>query len=290
MSMATSQTQDSGASREVGSRDALSYVSLLILVLGAIVVMAPFVWLILTSLKPEREIFRQNPIPSQLYFGNYVEVFNLVPFLTYIRNSLFVAGLSTLGTILSASLCGYGFARLRFWGRDPLFIFVLSTLMLPSVVTLVSVFIIWRNLNQIDTFWPLIVPHWLGGGAFNIFLMRQFFRTIPGELEESARIDGAGALLIWWKIMLPLAKPAVTTVAIFSFMASWNDFVGPLIYLSNENLFTLPLGLNKFVGERSAEWGALMAASTMMTLPMIVLFFVAQRYFVQGIVLTGMKA
>jgi len=279
----------STVSRAVEERGVMSYLALVLLVIGAFVVTAPFAWLVLTSLKPDQELFSQNPFPQHPTLNNYYNVFQLVPFFTYMRNSLFVASLSTIGTVITSSLCGYGFARLRFWGREPLFIFVLSTLMLPGAVTLVPVFIIWRNLNLINTYYPLIVPAWLGGGAFNIFLMRQFLRTIPAELEEAARIDGASSLHIWWKIMLPLAKPAVTTVAIFSFMASWNDFTGPLIYLNDESLFTLPLGLNKFVSQHGTEWGALMAASTMVAAPMIVLFLVAQRYFVQGIVLTGLK-
>ncbi len=289
MAVITLRRKSRARSATVEPRGLGHYLAFLVLVLGALVVMAPFAWLILTSLKPENEVLNLNPIPSHFTFQNYKDAFTLVPFLTFTRNSLFIAIIHMAGVVTTSSLVGYGFARIRFWGREPLFIFVLSTMMLPGAVTLVPVFIIWRNFNLIDTYWPLIVPAWLGGGPFYIFLMRQFFRTIPGELEESARIDGASTLRIWWQIMMPLSKPAVTTIAIFSFMESWNDFIGPLIYLSDTSLFTLPLGLNQFVSQHGTEWGPLMAASAMVAFPMIVLFLVAQRYFVQGIVLTGLK-
>lgn len=255
----------------------------------------PFLWTLLTAFKSPQEIFIFPPplLPEQFLWQNFVEVWRQVPFLTFLLNTLTVAMISILGDVLTGSLVAYGFARFRFPGRELLFMLVISVLILPEEVTIIPQFIIFRNLGWLDTLKPLILPAFLGGGAFNIFLLRQFFLTIPRDLDEAAMIDGAGTLRILWQVLIPLAKPAIATVAIFSFLFHWNDFFRPLIYLNTVDNFTLALGLRFF--RQTAETGGepkehlLMAASVMMTLPVLVLFFSLQRYFVEGITMSGIK-
>ena len=263
----------------------------MLLVAGALVMIVPFLWLMSTSLKEQRQIFLYPPqwIPDPVAWRNYPEALTVLPFARFVSNTLLVTVITLVGTLLTASLCAYGFARLRFPGRDLIFMVLLSTLMLPYAVLMIPQYVMFKQLGWIDTYLPLTVPHWFGGGIFNIFLLRQFFRTIPAELTDAGRIDGANELRIFWQIMLPLARPALTVVAIFTFIASWNDFLGPLIYLSSHDKFTIALGLATFKGMYATQWHYLMAASTVMVVPIIVLFFLAQRYFVQGIVMTGMK-
>lgn len=255
----------------------------------------PFLWTLLTAFKSPQEIFIFPPplLPEQFLWQNFVEVWRQVPFLTFLLNTLTVAMISILGDVITGSLVAYGFARFRFPGRELLFMLVISVLILPEEVTIIPQFIIFRNLGWLDTLKPLILPAFLGGGAFNIFLLRQFFLTIPRDLDEAAMIDGAGTLRILWQVLIPLAKPAIATVAIFSFLFHWNDFFRPLIYLNTVDNFTLALGLRFF--RQTAETGGepkehlLMAASVMMTLPVLVLFFSLQRYFVEGITMSGIK-
>ena len=197
--------------------------------------------------------------------------------------------MTIIGTLLSSSLVAYAFACLKWPGRNGVFIFVLATMMLPMQVTMIPLFVLFKNFGWLNTFKPLIVPAFFGGGAFNIFLLRQFFLTIPGELFDAARIDGCSEWRIYWNIVLPLAKPALATVAILTFMMTWNDFFGPLIYLSDKLKGTLALGLAMFVGQHQTEWGMLMAASVMMMIPMIVLFFLFQKYFIKGFMMSGIK-
>ncbi len=258
---------------------------------GALVMIVPFLWLVSTSLKEQRQIFLFPPqwIPDPVVWRNYPEALTVLPFARFVRNTVLVTVITMAGTLLTSSLCAYGFARLRFPGRDLIFMVLLSTLMLPYAVLMIPQYIMFKHLGWIDTYLPLTVPHWFGGGVFNIFLLRQFFRTIPADLTDAGRIDGANELRIFWQIMLPLARPALTVVAIFTFIASWNDFLGPLIYLSSNDKFTIALGLATFKGMYATQWHYLMAASTIMVVPIIVLFFLAQRYFVQGIVMTGLK-
>ena len=197
--------------------------------------------------------------------------------------------LNEIAILLSASFCGYGFARIRFPGRDFWFALVLVTLMVPYFVLMVPQFIMFSRFGWVDTFLPLTFPFFFGGGAFNIFLFRQFFRSLPEELADAGRIDGTSEYGIYWKIMLPLCKPALATVAIFTFLAGWNDFIGPLLYLRSDYNFTVAIGLATFRSAMSTQWHLLMAASTAMILPVILLFFFAQRYFVEGLVMTGIK-
>jgi ABC-type glycerol-3-phosphate transport system permease component len=261
------------------------------LVLVAVVLLLPLVWMLSASLKGDEEIFAIPPtwIPETFQWSNYAEVFERMPFLAYLRNTTFITVLTIVGTVLSSSLVAYAFACLHWPGRDKLFIFVIATMMLPLHVIMVPLYVIFRELGWLNTFKPLIVPAWLGGGAFNIFLLRQFFLGIPKELFDAARIDGCSEFRIYRTIALPLARPALITVAILTFMFAWNDFLGPLIYLSDQAKNTLALGLALFVGQHSTEWGILMAASIIMMIPMMVIFFAFQRYFIRGFTMSGLK-
>jgi multiple sugar transport system permease protein len=262
------------------------------LVLSAFGVMmiVPLVWLISTSFKSPGQIFVFPPrwIPAPVRWQNYVEAFTLVPFGRYLGNTLWIIVWALSGTVLTASMAAFGFARLRFPGRGILFTLVLSTLMLPGTVTLIPTFILFTRLGWINTFRPLTVPHWFGGGAFNIFLLRQFFMGVPLDLDEAARIDGANNWRIYWQILLPLSKPAMATVIVFTFITLWNDFFRPLVYLQNSDKWTMAVGLQVFQGLYSTDWHLMMAASTVMIVPIVVIFFFAQRYFVSGIQLTGL--
>lgn len=264
---------------------------LAILFFGALVMALPFLWLLSSSLKPEQEIFQFPPqwIPNPARFQNYVEALTYKPFDTYIFNTLYIVLLNEIAIIGSASLCAYGFARIQFPGREFWFGIVLSTLMVPYFVLMIPQFVIFSRLGWTDSFLPLTVPFFFGGGAFNIFLLRQFFRTLPQELADAARIDGCNEFRIYWRIFMPLAKPALVTVAIFTFLNAWNDFIGPLLYISSPDNFTVAIGLATFRSVMRTRWDLLMAASTAMIVPVLILFFFAQRYFIEGIVLTGLK-
>lgn len=262
-----------------------------LLLFFGIAILMPFLWTLSSSLKPYGAgiTFPPEFIPRQFEWQNYVKVVQTIPFFLYMRNSMLVTGFALLGEILSASMVAYAFARLQFPGRNALFVIVLMTMMIPYPVTLVPTFILFNKLGWVNTFLPLIVPFWFGP-AYSIFLLRQFFMTINHELDEAAEVDGAGWFRIFWQIILPLSKPALATVAIFSFMFSWNDFMGPLIYLGENSKFTLALGVNYLRNMRGGgDLSMQMAASVMFVLPCIVLFFIAQRYIVQGIVTTGIK-
>ena len=265
-----------------------------ILLVGALVMFLPFLWLLSSSLKTELAIFRYPPdwIPDPIQFSNYVDAWTTRPFALYVRNTLVILLLNEIAVLVSASFCAYGFARIDFPGRNVWFAILLATVMLPGIVTMIPQFVIFSRIGWVNTILPLTVPFFFGGGAFNIFLLRQFFRTLPAELADAAYIDGASEITIYWRIMLPLAKPALATIAIFTFIGTWNDFMGPLLYLAKDpNKFTVALGLAMF---RTAfagrtRWDLLMAASTMMIIPVIFVFFVAQRYFIQGIAISGLK-
>ena len=266
----------------------------LVLGVGGFLMMVPFFWLLSSSLKAPHEIFVIPPqfIPDPVRWQNYVEVMVDQPFLRFTRNTLFATIPAMVGQVLTASLAAYSFARLRFPGRDLVFGALLTTIMLPYAVTLVPVYVMFKEFGWIGTFLPLIVPSWFGGGAFNIFLLRQFFLTIPNELEEAALIDGAGYPTIFSRIILPLSVPALIVVTIFSFLQHWNDFLAPLLYLNHYEQWTLSIGIAMLKGALSGGRDTthlMMAMSTLMITPIIVIFFVAQRAFIQGIVLTGMK-
>ena len=264
-----------------------------VLLIGAALMVMPFLWMISSSLKAEQAVFQYPPqlIPDPVMWNNYVESLIYKPFYLYVRNTVFLVAVNMFAIIIAASFCAYGFARIEFPGRDTWFLVVLATMMMPYYVLMIPIFIMFTRLGWIDTYLPLTVPTFFGGGAFNIFLMRQFFRTIPQELSDAARIDGCNEFQIYWKIFMPLAKPALVSIAILAFLGTWNDFVGPLLYVKSPDLFTVSIGLAQFRGIMRSRWDLLMAAATAMTVPVVALFFAAQRYFFEsgGITLTGLK-
>lgn len=259
--------------------------------------MFPFVWTLLSSLKRSAELFRFPPtwFPEVPQFSNYPQVFQIVSWGTWTWNSVLVASVSTFGAVLTAALVGYSFARFRYPGRTPLFLLTLSTMMLPVEVTLIPLYLMFAKIGWMDSYKPLMIPSFFGGGAFLIFLMRQFFMSIPIDLDEAARLDGAGYLRIFWQILMPLSVPVTATAAVLTFMGEWNSFLQPFIYLNSKEKFTLAVGIRYFqtvavtTDDTEPKYHLLMAASVMMTLPIIVLFFLAQRYLVQGIVMSGIK-
>jgi multiple sugar transport system permease protein len=263
----------------------------LLLIAGGLLYTAPFLWMVSTSLAEPGRALDLPPrwIPSPIHWQNYARAWTVLPFGDFTRNSLIYALASLIGELASCSIVAFAFARIPFTGRRFWFAVVLSTMMLPAQVTLIPLFILFKNLGWLDTLLPLVVPTFFGH-AFYIFLLRQFFMTLPSELDDAARIDGANPLQTYWHIVLPLAQPALATVAIFSFVYRWNDFFGPLIYLTTPEKMTIAVGLQLFRGQWGTDFSLLMAASVAAVLPIIVLFFVAQKTFIQGIALTGMKA
>jgi len=264
----------------------------LVLIAGACIMLVPLAWMLSTAFKPREQIWIYPPvwIPNPIAVGNFREAMDLlpVPFGRVVLNTLFVTILATMGTTFSATLAGYAFGRLRFKGRDVLFSLVLATMMLPGTITMIPTFLIFRYLGWLDTFAPLIVPFWLGSSAFSIFLLRQFFMSLPRELDEAAKIDGASNLRILLSIFVPLAKPALATIIIFQILWRWNDFMEPMIYLNSMENYTIALVLRTFQNVRAQDVQYLMAISTLQVVPVIVLFFLAQRYFVRGIQLSGL--
>lgn len=261
-----------------------------LLIAIGITFMLPFFWMVSTSLKSNEQLFVLPPvwIPRPPVWSNYRDALNFIPFFTYLGNTIFICLFCIIGSVFSCSLVAYGLSRIQWPGREFVFLLVLSTLMLPYQVTMIPLFLVFRSLGWVGTYKPLIIPSFFGNG-FYIFLLRQFFRTIPQDLSDAAYIDGCSEFRIYLTIMLPLAKPALATVALFSFLASWGDFLGPLIYINEQSKFTLSLGLQLFRFAHDVEWSYLMAASTVATIPIILLFFFTQRTFIQGITLTGLK-
>jgi ABC-type glycerol-3-phosphate transport system permease component len=264
----------------------------------SVLFLIPFFWMLSTSLKSFTELGNPNWIPERLAWSNYRIAFGFGQWGRWLFNTLFITFVGVIGSVLSTSIVAYSFARLRWPGREKLFSIVLATMMLPGIVTMIPQFILFAKLpafglqgspNWINTFLPLTVPAFTGS-AFNIFLMRQFMRGIPMELSEAARIDGAGELRIWWSVVMPLTAPALAYVAITSFQHGWEDFMGPLLYLQREDLYTLQLGLRQFESAAGGApaWNQMMAASLVVMLPVIVVFVVFQRYFIEGVTLTGM--
>jgi len=279
----------------------------IILTIVLFVFSIPFLWMITSSLKAPTEIFKKPPpfwladgptseslmaalaywLPLDPRWQNYVDVFTMLPFARYMWNTTVIVVLAVLGTIISSAMVAYSFARLRWPGRDFFFGVLLATMMLPEAITLIPRFVIFRNLGWIDTLWPLIVPFWLAATPLYVFLMRQFFRGLPLELDEAAYIDGASRAQILFRILLPLSVPVIATVTVFAMLQHYQDFLSPLIYLNSMDKFTMALGVNFFNDADDARWELIFASATVMVLPMVMLFFVAQRYFVQGIAMTG---
>jgi ABC-type glycerol-3-phosphate transport system permease component len=266
----------------------------LILVAGAVLMLFPLLWTLSTSLKTLEDISTVQIalIPDPIAWWNYIELFQATPIATQFANTMTVVIPVMMGCIITSSFVAYGFARTQFPGRDFLFLLVLSTMMIPGVVTLIPRFVIFDRMGWINTFWPLIVPQLIGHNPFYIFLMRQFFRTIPEELSDAARMDGCSEVGIWWRIVLPLSRPVIAAVAIFSFQWAWNDFLYPLVYLGGKkDLWTLALGLNAFrnmAGQRQ-DLHYMMAMSMLMIIPMFLIFAFGQKYFIQGITFSGLK-
>jgi multiple sugar transport system permease protein len=308
MSQSTPIANDFWASKKRQARLTNTLV-FIILIVGSVVMLAPMLWMLSTSLKTASQVFAVPPIwiPHPLQWDNYSKAWNVsgifasdtwtflwikmqgITFSTYAWNTFLITIISTVGVTFSSAVVAFAFARLRFPGRDFLFLLCLATLMVPSQVTMIPSFILFKSMGWYDTFYPLTIPAWLGGGAYNIFLMRQFFMSIPYELDEAAKIDGCSNFGLFWNILLPLCKPALTTVAIFSFVYNWNDFLNPLIYLDSNANKTLALGLTNFVSLYGQDYHLLMAASLLISIPIVVMFLIGQKQFIQGIVTTGLK-
>ena len=264
--------------------------SYLVLLAGAGILLIPLFWMVSTSLKPLDEVYVYPIlwIPSKIVWQNYLDVFKNVPFGRYLLNSVEISLFAIVGNLLGSSLAAFSFARLRYPGKNFLFLIMLSTMMVPAWVTMIPHFILFKWLGWLDTYLPILVPAYFAV-PFYTFLLRQFFLGIPIDLEDAARIDGCSSFGIYWRIFLPLAKPALATVAIFSFFYYWNDLLYPLIYLQSQDKFPVPMGIATFRGEQYANFALMMAASTMALAPLLIVFFLAQRLFIQGVVITGVK-
>ena len=278
--------RQSGMSKQRRQKNIISYI---VLTLGAVIFLIPLAWLLSTSLGTAQDAIRvpHNFLPWPLHFENFPNSLTRFPFHIYLGNTLIVTFFGVLGTLLSVSLVAYGFARLRFRGRDILFLILLSTMMLPGQVLLVPTFILFKTIGWYDTLLPLFVPQWFAVSTFGVFLMRQFFMTIPIDLGDAARIDGANTLQIYWHIILPLSKPILTTLGVLSFLSNWNDFIGPLIYIRTPAKQTFALALAALPSQYYTNYHEAMAATLAFMLPCIIVFFFAQKYLLQGMSLTG---
>jgi multiple sugar transport system permease protein len=271
----------------------------LVLIVLCLPALLPLAWMVSTSLKADSQIYAgggqgapaislASLLPRPVQWSNYPAALKVVPLAGYLRNTLWLCLVTVCGAVFSSAVVAYGFARLQFRGKDFLFLLMLATLALPGQVTMIPVFALFRWLGWYGTYLPLTVPAFFGTPFF-IFLLTQFYRTLPEELSEAARVDGAGEWTIFWRVLLPLAKPALATCALFQFLGTWNDFFGPLLYLNDPSRYTLAYGLQQFLSQHGGQWAQLMAASSLFTLPIIALFFFTQRTFIQGIATTGGK-
>jgi len=263
----------------------------IVLAVGMVIVILPFLWMVSTSLKTPADIFKIPTvwIPNPIVWENYPNAMTILPFGRFILNTAKITGLAVVGATLSGSLAAFAFARLRWRGRNFMFVLVLSTLMLPFQVIMIPQFILFRELEWLDTYLPLVVPAFFGGSAFNIFLLRQYFMTISPELDDAAIIDGCSRFGVYWRIILPLSKAALMTVVIFIVQNRWQSFLVPLIYLFDQKKYTLALGLRLFQDQYTTEWELMMAAATVSMIPVLLVFYYGQRYFIQGVVFTGVK-
>jgi len=227
-------------------------------------------------------------IPPEIMWSNYITSWSYLPFTDFYKNTLLITMVNIVGLVLSSSLVAFGFARIRFWGRDKIFLLLLSTMMLPAQVTMIPIYLFWSRLHAINTFWPLIVPEWLTN-AYNVFLLRQFFMTISPEMDDAARIDGCGWFGIYWRILMPMARPALGVIAIQAFAWNWNNFIQPLIYLNTPKKYTVAIGLRLFQSRESQRMPETMAMALVAVIPVLIMFFIAQRRYIQGIVITGVK-
>ncbi len=274
------------------TRRLIKIVSYTLLIAFALIQFLPFIWALSASFKNQQEIqnslsFPPKFIPDNPTLQNYFDIFTIVPFGTWYLNSFFVAIVTTVLTLFFSATSGYAFARIPFPGRDIVFWMIIGTMAIPGVITLIPTYILLKNLGLIDTMQGLIIPFMVT--AFGIFLMRQFFSSIPVELEEAARVDGAGRIRTFWQIVLPLARPALSALTIFTFMGRWNDFLMPLIIIGKSELFTLPLGMSTFRGQYKTDWNLLMSGSILVMIPIVILYIAFQRFFIEGISTTGLK-
>lgn len=263
----------------------------LLLAMGAALCFLPVFWLVRSSVMTLGDIFKFPPIlwPARIRWQNFTDAMQASPFLLYFRNTMIVVVPNVVGSLLTASMSAYGLARFRFPLRNFWFALVLGAIILPPAVVLIPQFLLWSRLHLVNTFFPLTVPVWFGGGAFNVFLLRQFFLTIPKDFDDAARIDGASYWRVYWQIMIPLIQPALLAVGLFQFLYCWNDFFNPLIYLSSKTTYTLAIGLRFFIDSYATFWNNLMAASLLVIVPPVIVFLIGQRYFVEGVTLTGLK-
>jgi ABC-type glycerol-3-phosphate transport system permease component len=266
-----------------------TYITFFLLIITAVFFLLPMLWVLATSLKPETQVFSLNFIPENFAWDNYSKIFERLPFMSYLRNSVIISVVNIVGVVFSSSIVAYAFSFLKWPGRDKVFYLVLATMLLPGQVIMIPVFVIFKEIGWLNSLKALTIPAFFGGGAFYVFLMRQFFLSIPKSLIDAARIDGCSEFRIYSTIVMPLTKPAVATVAILTFLFTWNDFLGPLIYLSDKSKGTLALGLAQFAGQQQPEWALLMAASVIMMLPIIILFIMFQKYFIKGFTMSGIK-
>ena len=263
-----------------------------ILIAGAVIVLFPFLWTFSTSLKTPDQVYQIPPklIPEPAAPENYDRVLNERPFGRWMLNSFFVVAVSTVGTLLSCSMTAFAFSRLRWPLRDKLFLVLLATMMLPDQVTLIPTFIIFKHLGWVNTYFPITLPAWFARNAFYVFLLRQFFMTIPLDLDDAARMDGAGHFQVYWRIILPMSKPALGVAALMFAQFKWREFLAPLIYLNRSESYTAAIGLRTFMDEtHGTDWELMMAANILFMIPVVVVFFFTQRYMIQGVVITGVK-
>lgn len=266
-------------------------VIMIILVIGSVISLFPLIWMVRSSFMSTTEIFLipMRWFPEKWLFSNFFEAFRAVDFATFYMNSAIITSATfSIGTF-TASMCAYSFARLHWKGKNIVFGAIMASMMLPSAVTMIPLFLQWNALGFTNSWIPLIAPAFFGGGAIYIFMMRQFYMTIPRAIDDSAKIDGANHFVVFTRIMIPLTKSAMVVIALFLFMASWNDFMGPLIYINDVHKFTIALGLHMYKGQYQTEWNYLMAASTISVIPVIAIFLAGQKYFVEGITLSGIK-
>ena len=263
-----------------------------VLAFGAVIFVMPLVWMISTSLKSDGLVYNIPIvwIPPKLEWHNYLDAWtkSVPPFTTFYANTIFITVMNIIGLLVSSSLVAFGFARIRFWGRDGIFLLMIATMMLPKQVTFIPIYLFWAKIGLVNTFWPLIIPEWLTNG-YNVFLLRQFFMSISTELDDAARIDGAGWFTIYWRILIPLAKPAIGVIAIQAFAWNWNNYFDPLIYLSEPSKLTVAVALRLFQTQQSDHIPETMAMTVVALIPILLVFYVAQAKFIQGIVISGVK-
>lgn len=265
-----------------------------LLIIISLIFITPLLWLLSSSLHGLDDVFAVpfQWLPDQIHWHNYLEAMTVIPFVHYLTNTIFITIMVIIATVFSSTLAAFGFSRLKFYGRKQLFALCIATMLLPGQVTVIPLYVLFSKLGWVDSYLPLIVPAFFGS-PFYIFMLRQFFQTIPFEYDEAARLDGAGPLRIYWSIILPLARPAIATVVVFSFIGVWNDFFNPLIYINSFEKATLTLGLNflktQIIGSGITQWHLLMAASVLVLVPNVVIFFLAQRHFIKGINVGGLR-